>query len=252
MTAIRMSWRGLLIILHILLGLFLARIYVRKKPENGAYYCKPELVSWWHRRFCDILNLKVTVSGPTPQAPSLMISNHVSWLDIIVLGGQSHTTFLSKDDVRSWPVVGWLSAVTGTLFIKRGGGESQSVNAQIAERLSKGGLLTLFPEGTTTDGTDVRAFFSRLFAAALDSNTSITPVTVRYHIGGNTDLVAPYIGDQTLLDNMLGLIKRPKNEVQVIFAEPISVEGMSRKEASQATRDIIVEQLQSATKNSSN
>ena len=174
MTALRVSRRILLITLHVVLGLILTPLTLTRHA-GGVWRTHPRVTTWWHNRLADILGLTITVAGHRPQPPALLASNHVSWLDIVVLGALTHTDFLSKAEVRRWPLIGWLAARSGTLFIQRGNGEAAAVSEQIAERLRDQGLLTLFPEGTTTDGRQVRPFFSRLFAAALDTGTDVIP-----------------------------------------------------------------------------
>jgi 1-acyl-sn-glycerol-3-phosphate acyltransferase len=176
--------------------------------------------------------------------PALLASNHVSWLDIVVLGGLTHTDFLSKHEVRRWPVIGWLAARSGTLFIRRGNGEAAVVSAQIGERLRDEGLLTLFPEGTTTDGRSVRPFFSRLFSAALDTGTDVVPVALRYHINGEHDPVAPYTDERSLGENLRGLLARERTQVHVIFGEPITLRDHTRKQVAELARTAILDALQ--------
>jgi 1-acyl-sn-glycerol-3-phosphate acyltransferase len=137
-------------------------------------------------------------------------------------------------------VVGWLAARAGTLFIRRGEGQAGAISAQISERLQNDGLLTLFPEGTTTDGTGVRPFFSRLFAAGVETRSEVVPVALRYHIDGAPDPIAPYTGDQSLGDNLLGLMRRRGTTVHVHFGQPVSVDGLSRREIAKAAHDAVV------------
>jgi 1-acyl-sn-glycerol-3-phosphate acyltransferase len=244
MGALRVTQRLLLLALHTLFGLLVTPFIVSGRSD-GITRTHPHVASWWHNRLADILGVRITVSGHRPKAPALLVSNHVSWLDIIVLGGLTHTDFLSKHEVREWPVIGWLAARAGTLFIRRGDGQAGSISDQIAARLRQDGLLTLFPEGTTTDGREVRPFFSRLFAAAVDTATDVIPVALRYHVGGDHDPVAPYTGDQSLADNLRGLLRRERTEVHVAFGAPIALRGHSRKEIAELARSAIVAALQS-------
>ncbi|MCB1722439.1 MAG: 1-acyl-sn-glycerol-3-phosphate acyltransferase [Chromatiaceae bacterium] len=242
MTALRVTLRILLITLHLLLGLVLTPLAL-SRHTGGLWRTHPRITSWWHNRLADILGLTVTVAGHRPAPPALLASNHVSWLDVIVLGGLTHTDFLSKDEVRRWPLVGWLAARSGTLFIRRGNGETSTVSAQIAARLRADGLLTLFPEGTTTDGRQVGPFYSRLFAAALDTGTDVVPVALRYHVDGGFDATAPYTDDQSLYENLRGLILRERSAVHVVFGEPISLSNHTRREVAELARNAIVEAL---------
>ncbi len=241
-----MIWRVLrrtsLLSLHIVFGLLLTPLFLTR--SNGdVLRTHPHVTSWWHNRLADILGVNITVSGHRPQAPALIVSNHISWLDIIVLGGLTHTDFLSKYEVRKWPVVGWLAARAGTVFIRRGDGQASEISRHIADRLRKQGLLTLFPEGTTTDGRSVRPFFSRLFAAAIDTGTDVVPVALRYHIDGELDPIAPYTNEQSLSENLRGLICRKKTEVHVVFGDPISLSDHTRREVAELARNAIVQSL---------
>lgn len=244
MPLIRLVQRSLLLTLHVLLGMAITP-FILSRQGGGRLRTNRRVTSWWHNRLADILGLRVVVSGYRPQAPALLVSNHVSWMDIVVLGGLTHTDFLSKYEVRRWPLIGWLAAMAGTLFIRRGHGQAAMVSDQIAGRLRQRGVLTLFPEGTTTDGRTVRPFFSRLFAAAVETGTDVVPVALRYHIDGAFDPVAPYTGDQPLLDSLRGLLLRERSEVRVIFGEPIALQGRSRKELAEAARAAIVAALPS-------
>lgn len=244
MTYLRVFWRGLNLILHLLLGTVLTPIVSRRDAITGELRTNPYITAWWHGRVARILRLKISTSGYPPQPPALIVANHVSWLDIIVLGHLMPTSFLSKYEVREWPLIGWLAARAGTVFIRRGGGQSTAISEAIGGQLQNNGLLTLFPEGTTTDGSDVRPFFSRLFGSAIDTGSPIVPTSLRYHVNGELDTVAPYIDEQSLLDNILDLLKRKESGVHVHFAEPIKHQtGQDRKSLAKAARNAVVESL---------
>jgi len=243
MNRIRVIRRLVLLTLHVLLGMLITPLAVKRRNGSGLH-TNPHVTSWWHNRTADILGVRITVSGPRPRSPALLVSNHVSWLDIVVLGGLTHTDFLSKYEIREWPVVGWLAARSGTLFIRRGNNEAGAIGQQIGNRLRDEGILTLFPEGTTTDGRDVRPFFSRLFAAAIDTGTDVTPVALRYHIDGEFDPIAPYTDNQPIGQNLRRLIPRGQTSVHVVFGQPITLSGHSRKEVAELARSAILATLE--------
>ena len=243
MNNLRLIYRGVLIILHILAGVFLTPL-VSTKDDDGVLRTNKRITHWWHARLLRILNVKVTTKGTIPEAPCLVVSNHISWLDIMVLGATMQTGFLSKDDVAKWPVIGWLASRAGTLFIKRGAGETSSLSLSIRDYIKQGNLLTLFPEGTTTDGTNVRQFFARLFAVSIDNKLAIAPVGIRYQkSNGQIDLGAPYIGDQSLLDNLFILMRREQTLVTVSFAEHIQPLTQDRKALAQAAYASVMGEL---------
>lgn len=243
MQTARILWRGARIGLHLLLGLLLTPLVSRRDPVVGERRSNPYVVCWWYQRLLDIVHVEIQTTGPMPQAPALLVSNHISWLDIVVLGALTPTSFLSKFEVRQWPVIGWLATRCGTLFIRRGAGHAGDISIQIATRLRSNGLLTLFPEGTTTDGSDVRPFFSRLFAAAIDTHTRVVPVSLRYHIDGKPDLVAPYIDDQSLGQNLRGILGRPRTQVRVAFGPALATQDLSRRQIATLTRQTILDSL---------
>lgn len=243
MRAIRIAWRGLQLLLHLLLGIVLTPL-VTHRDEDGYWHVNHRVASWYHGRVARILCLRITSSGAPPLPPALVIANHVSWLDIVVLMHLLPTCFLSKSEVRAWPLVGWLAMRGGTLFIRRGGGDTRSIAGTIGRHLQHEGMLTLFPEGTTSDGREVRPFFSRLFAAAIETDTPVAPVALRYHVGGKLDLeVAPYTGNQSLGENLYGLLSRPGGSVHVHFAPSIAPAGLERKALAARAHKAVVEGL---------
>jgi len=243
LRTIRIAWRGLALLLHLLLGVFLTPLVTRRDPD-GYWHVDHRVAAWYHGRVARILRLQITSSGVPPQAPVLVVANHVSWLDISVLMHLLPTCFLSKSEVRAWPLVGWLAMRAGTLFIRRGSGDTKNIAQTIGRHLQHEGMLTLFPEGTTTDGQGVRPFFSRLFAAAIETDTPVAPVTLRYHVAGQLDLeAAPYTGNQSLGENLRGLLSRPGGAVHVHFSPKIESAGLERKALAERARTAVVEGL---------
>ena len=243
MSKISVIWRVFRLTLHVLLGMLITPLALSRRDSTGLH-TNPDVTSWWHNRAADILGVRITVSGRRPRAPALLVANHVSWLDIVVLGGLTHTDFLSKYEIRQWPVVGWLAARSGTLFIRRGQNEAGTVGEQIGDRLRHQGMLALFPEGTTTDGREVRPFFPRLFAAAIDTDAAVTPVALRYHIDGAFDPLAPYTDNQPIFDNLRRLIPRKHTSVNVVFGDPIHPGAHTRKQIAELARAEIVAMLE--------
>lgn len=244
MQSIRVLWRSFLLALHFLLGLLLTPL-VTHQDQQGYWLVNHRVASWWLGRVAHILRIDITTSGTPPTAPALVAANHISWLDIVILGHLLPTCFLSKAEVRDWPLIGWQAMRAGTLFIRRGGGEAGSISETMAKHLQHEGMLTLFPEGRTTDGHSVHRFFPRLFAAAVDSGTPVAPVALHYHINGEHDARAPYIDDQSLAQNLLGLLRRPGSQVHVHFCPPIPSRGMERKALAAAAQTAVVQALES-------
>jgi 1-acyl-sn-glycerol-3-phosphate acyltransferase len=169
--------------------------------------------------------------------------NHVSWLDIPALGGLRPMRFVSKAEVAHWPLLGWLASVAGTLFLQRGAHQASAIAAAVADALQSGATIAIFPEGTTTDGRQLRRFHARLFAAADGGRTLVQPVAIRYGLGPEPDTVAPFVGDDTLVSHLLRVLRHPSMQVSVSFLPPIQSHGMSRRALAQAVYDAIEGQL---------
>ncbi len=173
------------------------------------------------------LGLKIHCQGDVAPGPVLFVSNHVSWTDIPVLGGIVPLRFLSKAEVARWPLIGWLAGHAGTLFIRRGSGQATQSREAIARTLAGGQSVLVFPEGTTTDGTKVLPFHSRLLPAAAAAGVAIQPVSLGYRRNGEPDPVVPFIGDDAFETHLLRLLRQPPAEVVVIFHAPVRAGGES-------------------------
>jgi lyso-ornithine lipid O-acyltransferase len=241
---LRIGWRFLLLIIHIFTGLFLAIPFLKNKIHPGTFAAT--LTLWWHARICRIFGVQRKVYGEINQTPTLFVVNHISWFDIPALGSTLPVHFLSKDEVNSWPLIGWLATKTGTLYIKRGCRESaqQSMN-DIREALENNGHVILFPEGTTSDGTSLKRFHSRLFQAAIDANAQIQPVAIRYPHPDGVHPKAPFIGDTQFLESTLDMMSEANMDVTLHFLKPMNACDFSRDELAQASKKQILEIIQS-------
>lgn len=180
------------------------------------------------RRLVAALPFDVEVTGRLPKRPMLWLSNHVSWTDIPLLGMLMPLSFLSKAEVRHWPLAGWLASQAGTLFIRRGAGDAQYLRTQIGRQLSAERPLLIFPEGTTGTGRALRPFHSRLLAGAIDTGTPVQPVAIEYRRDGAPDDVAPFVGEDDLLGHLLRLLALPRGQVRIHLLEPIASAGVER------------------------
>ena len=232
----RRVWRFTRLALHAVVGVILTIMLagIGRMSFNTPFYQR--LYQWWLRRVVRIIGGHLTLHGELAPAGTLLVANHISWLDIPLLGGITSARFLSKYEVRHWPVIGWLAVKAGTLFISRGqAGAATQASATLVQALKQGRSVLVFPEGTTTKGNDVRTFHARLFAAAFEANVPVQPMAIRYpDSDGLTNPVVPYVDNQSLLANMQALLAQPSIRMEVHFLPPISPEGMSRKAMAQA------------------
>lgn len=152
----------------------------------------------WSRRLLAALGIELRASGAS--AEGLLVANHVSFLDIFAINAVAPAAFVAKDDVRGWPLIGWLATRTDTIFLERGSrAAAQHARARLVEHLGTGERAAVFPEGTTTTGDHVLPFHGALFQAAIDAGAPVTPLALRYggRDGRRSDAPA-YIDDITL------------------------------------------------------
>ncbi|MDD1006626.1 1-acyl-sn-glycerol-3-phosphate acyltransferase [Pseudomonas shahriarae] len=245
MSRLRVYARIARVLLVVSLGLTMASLFGVFKRIGLAH--SMERRQRWSRffmaRLSNALPFRMTVHGELPKQPMLWVSNHVSWTDIPLLGMLTPLSFLSKAEVRTWPVAGWLAAKAGSLFIRRGSGDSQLIRKQMTRHLQTDHSLLMFPEGTTTDGRSLRTFHGRLLSAAIDSEVMLQPVAIRYLRDGEVDTLAPFIGDDDLLSHLMRLFSNDCGDVEVHLLKPIACEGRERAalafEAQQAVQKVL-------------
>lgn len=180
----------------------------------------------WSRVLMACCGVSVRPLGlPVSGGSVLWVANHVSWIDIFCLNSVRPTAFVAKSDIRAWPVIGWLVAGAGTVFIERGNRQAiRLVGDQMRTRFARNEVVGLFPEGTTSNGFDVAPFHASLFEAAIRSGVDVQPVALRfYHRGVRSDYVA-FTGEQTLVANMWCLLGTTGVRVELDFLEPLRAE----------------------------
>lgn len=220
----------LLLVLALGASLGAAVSLLQRLARHDLMALRQRLSRWFLARLAAALPFRLEVHGELPRAPMLWVSNHVSWTDIPLLGMLAPLSFLSKAEVRSWPLAGWLAQQAGTLFIRRGAGDSGLLSEQLGRHLRRGRQLLIFPEGTTSDGQTLRTFHGRLLSSAIDSGVALQPVAIRYRRDGAACPVAPFIGDDDLLSHLLRLLGSDVAEVQIQLLQPIASTMLNRNQ----------------------
>lgn len=238
-------WRSLRVVEHLATGILIAVFISLRTRFDQPPPWVPRAVSWWQRRLCRALGVRLRVEGRI-EPGCLLIGNHISWLDIPIVGTQGEIGFLAKSDVRGWPLIGWMTEIAGTRFIARGGHQTGDIAASLVADVAGGRPMMIFPEGTTTDGRTVGHFHSRLFRIAQGSGIRIQPVAIRYRAGEDPtpDHRVPYVGEDTLIANLWRLVRHPDLVACVQFLPPIAAtEGDSRRALAEQARSAIVDAL---------
>ena len=201
------------------------------------------LARLWNRGCCVIAGLEVRLIGrPASAAPTLFVANHVSYLDILVLGGVLDAAFIAKSEIARWPLIGLIGRLGRTVFVQRRTMRCASQCEALAARLRAGDSLILFAEGTSTDGARVRPFKSALFAVLdrpeLAARVVVQPVTIAYTrfrgglaIGHWLRPCYAWYGDMALAPHLWAALGLPGAEVKLRFHAPVSGQAFASRKA---------------------
>ncbi len=192
----------------------------------------------WSRQLLEILAIRVDANLHGVTRGSLIVANHISWLDIFVLNAVRPMAFVSKSEVREWPLAGWLAANTDTLFLRRGRRiDAVEINARIEAMLASGKDVAVFPEGTTTDGSLLQPFHGALLQPAIDSERPVQPLALAYFDANGQRSTAPaYAGETTMAECIAEIIASRSLRVRVRPTPPIfagraeNAEALTRRE----------------------
>lgn len=187
----------------------------------------------WSRALLATLGIRLRVSGVPPEgAGGVMFAvNHLSWLDPFLVLANCPAYFVAKSEVRSWPVLGWLAAQSGTLFIERERRHDVGrISASFTELLRAGNNVALFPESTTGDGTALHPFKPALLQAACASNAYLCPVAIRYvDQAGDLHAAPVWVGDMSFADSILRISAARGIVAELIFCPYIAGTSHTRR-----------------------
>jgi 1-acyl-sn-glycerol-3-phosphate acyltransferase len=218
------------IVLHTLLGLAIAALVF---PLSSRLF-RLRLIKWWCKYLLQIFNVRVVSHGHLPPpyetASNIMfVANHISWIDIHALNSIIPTRFIAKADIQSWPVFGYLAKKSNVLFISR---EKRQDAARIVHATNRslldGDTLCLFPEGTTTDGTEIKPFKSSIIQGAIHANAVIWPIAFRYpREDGSVNTEIAYAGETTLIESIQQVLQQKEIVVELHFLAPIATSDLT-------------------------
>lgn len=201
-------------------GLYLARLVRRDRAGRRWLFRN------WARAMSRIVGMRVAVEGEPPRPPFLLVSNHLSYVDIVLLAAHLDCVFVAKHDVRNWPLLGLMVRNMDTIFIDRANRRDLlRVSEQIDQALQAGDGVVLFAEGTSTRGERVNPFRPALLEQAASARLPVHYASVSYRVPVNTRPAHESVcwwGDMTFRDHFFDLLKLPHFEARVVFgAEPI-------------------------------
>jgi 1-acyl-sn-glycerol-3-phosphate acyltransferase len=225
----RRTQRLLRIGLHLTAGYVICVVLYPLLPER----LRATIRRSWARGVLAILGIRLRVDDLRVAPGSLMVANHVSWLDAVVLNALFDAAVVAKSDTRRWPLLGLMLARNETLFIERRICRALlATNAEIASRLVRGSAVVVFPEGTTTDGADVLAFRPALFQPAVAAGHPVRPLALLYRDGtGRQCAEAAYTDDMSLWHSLRAIAALPMLCVEVRACRALATGGLRRRDA---------------------
>ena len=233
-------WRFLRVLSHLVTGLLTVWLVFPKL----SHVQREQRVTAWAQAMLGRLNIELQIVGELPaNGPLLLVANHISWLDILVVHAVRHCRFISKSDIRNWPLIGTLATAAGTLYIHRESRrDAMRVVHSMASALQAGDVLAVFPEGTTGDGHDVLPFHGNLLQAAISVNVPVQPVALRFvdRVSNQASLAPCYIGDETLLTSLWRTLCSRDLRAVVAFGDPQLSDGRDRREWAEALRASVI------------
>jgi 1-acyl-sn-glycerol-3-phosphate acyltransferase len=241
MTSLRFSLRALGILLHCLFGIALEFVVFPFLGTHG----RALVAGWWCRVVVLLVGVRVIHNGPGVAPGELVISNHVSWLDVFGINKLRSVHFVAKSEVRAWPLLGLIAQRSGTIFIERGRRHAvHEVIRIMADKLRNGEACAFFPEGTTTLGDQLLPFHANLIQAAFEAQQPVRPIVVRYLRYGEPTTLAAYVGDQTLMSSMWQILGSTGLELELNVLEALAPKHFETRHAlSTRARELITERL---------
>ncbi len=186
----------------------------------------------WSHQILKILSVQLDAHPADAPPGCLIVANHISWLDIFAIHSLRPSSFISKAEIRQWPFFGWLAEKNDTVFLRRGSrGHARIVNAEIDALLNAGRDVSIFPEGTTTDGTRLLGFHAALLQPAVETGHPILPLAISYLNPDGTLCLAPsFEGAITLMQCFSAILACRSLTVSLRPAPPIATTDKSRRD----------------------
>ena len=239
MSSLRAAWRLWRALLHALAGMAtIVFAFPRmNEPEREAR------VQAWSLKMLALLGVRLELHGsPPPAGPVLLVANHISWLDILVMHSARYCRFVSKADVKRWPLIGTLATGGGTIYIERESRrDALRVVHHMAESLQRGEVVAVFPEGTTGDGMALLPFHGNLVQAAISAGAPVQPVALSFLDTRSRSVSrAPcYVDDDTLLGSVWRTLAGPAITAVVRYGEPQAAQGRGRRDWARDLRSAV-------------
>lgn len=238
----RLLWRLPLLLAYLLVlpvGLLAFLPGIRNLPV-GNMKLHMRVHKWWMYGFVRVCGVRLKVRGCLPPPPCLVVANHISWFDIPVLHALWPMGLVAKIEIRSWPLIGRLAEIAGSIFIQRGSQESrQRVNRRMAARLRRGEMIGVFPEGGISPERGVQRFHSRLFGSAIRARVPVVPVAIRYWRDRDLHDVVVLAPGLNLFSSALRVLSHPAMEAQIMIGTPLTEFSLGRDALARRSQELV-------------
>lgn len=213
---------------------------------------KLEEIRNWSQKTLDILGIQVMHATPLHIAnfeapPRLLVANHVSWIDALIIQTIQPSVFVAKAEVKGWPIVGSIATGCGVVFVNRGSPASaRQMVDELSSALHHGYCVAGFPEGTSSEGISVKIFHGNLFEAAINHNIQVQPLAIRYtnpHTGALC-MKAAFIGDIGFVQSLHQVISSNGIQAKVQMCDVLSPEGHTRRTLAHLSQRSVSSQLE--------
>ena len=206
------AWRGVILIVSIAFCFLRFALIFLRAALRGRGVLPHERAEWMHhcgRTFLHAMGIRFRIEGNPPAGKVVVVANHLSYLDIVIAGAAMPCSFVAKQEIASWPAFGSLARMGRTIFLDRASRASAWDAAdRMVERLAQGVPVLFFPEGTSTDGSELLRFHSTLFAAAIETGSSVVPTAIFYepHGAGLNERTLCWYGDDAFLPHLIKVL----------------------------------------------
>ncbi|MTV40054.1 lysophospholipid acyltransferase family protein [Duganella radicis] len=231
------------VMLHVFKGMAICATvfpWIGQEKRNGH-------IRRWSTRLLAMCNVTVELApGSAPAlAHSMVVANHVSWLDIFVVHSLYPSHFVAKAEIRSWPLAGWLAEKAGTVFIARGNRRDlRHIFKGLVTSLEQGERVAFFPEGTTAAQGQLLPFHANLFEAAIDAKVPVQPFALTYRdAGGASHPSVDFIGETSFAESIVLILNGPPVKAQLAILPPLDSIGAHRRELAEASHQAVAAAL---------
>lgn len=233
-------WRVFAVPFFSLIALIENVITIPLLPRAKRLHARVAWLHRWSRFACGVVGIRITIQGSMPRS-GLLVCNHLTYLDVIVLGSIGPCVFVARHDIAAWPLFGWLARAAGTIFVDREHRLSSSAVVDLVrDAITGGSLVVLFPEGTSSDGSTVLPFKSSLLESAVQLRCPVGTAAMGYELDkGSVVHEVYYWGNMTLVPHLLNLFFKREIRAECAFSLP-KIRAGDRKEIASELRDEIV------------